>query len=442
MLVVCLALRRTTDFVEQRTTKNKRRGLIMLLASNLQKQRVIDSKGTTVGNVSDVIIKLGSKYPYVTSVLVKAIGNKLIFVPWEKIQTFEESEVTLAAQLPRTSSFKLEADEVLIIKDILDKQIVDTKGKKLIRVQDIKLARIGSKLRVVAVDVSFSGLLRRLGLRKLADWIESRKVPHFIDWANVDILSRADPSLHLKVSHEKLGLLHPADIAELVNNLSPKQRTAILESLDMEVAAETMEEMDPTYQAEVLQDLDSEKASHILEEMAPDDAADLLADLSEEKAEELLNMMDKEEASELRSLLQHPENTAGGIMTTEYIAIPANITVNQAIDLIRKVAEEIEEIYYLYVTDSKGKLLGVLSLKYLILANPDEHVNKIMTKDLVKVKLETEQEEVARLVAKYNLLAVPVVDNHDYMRGLVTVDDAIDVVIPTAWKRRFPRVFA
>jgi magnesium transporter len=414
----------------------------MLFASSLQKQRVIDNKGLAVGNVLDLVIKLGTKFPYVTAVIVKSRDKKTAFVSWEKVQTFEESEVTLATGLPKAEPFDLMADEVLLLKDILDKQIVDTKGKKLVRVQDVKLARIGSKIRVVAVDVSVSGVFRRLGFRKVADWMEHRKAPRFIDWADVDILSRSDPSLHLKVSHDKLSLLHPADIADLVNELSPKQRAAILQSLDMEVAAETMEEMDPAYQVEALNDMETEKASHILEEMAPDDAADLLADIPEEKAEVLLNMMAKEDANELRALLKHPENSAGGIMTTEYVTTPPDVTAKQTIESIRKKADEIEELYYLYVVDPQGRLIGVLSLKQLIMAGSDQKVENIMAKDPIKVYLDTEQEEVARLVAKYNVLALPVVDKHERLSGIVTVDDAIDVVIPTAWKRRFPRVFA
>lgn len=415
----------------------------MLFASNLQKQRVIDSKGQTVGRVKDMLLKLGPKLPYVTAVVVRSrFDKKLVYVPWDKVQTFEESEVTLSTGLPKAGPFEPEADEVLLLKDILDKQIVDTKGKKLVRVQDVKLARIGTKIRAVAVDVSASGMLRRLGLSRAADWMEHRKIPQFIDWDDVDILSRADPSLHLKVSHDKLSLLHPADIADLVNELSPKQRAAILQSLDMEVAADTMEEMDPVFQAEVLNDMETEKASHILEEMAPDDAADLLADIPEEKAEQLLNIMDKDEAKELRSLLKHPENSAGGIMTTEYITTTADLTAKQAIESLRKQAEEVEEIYYLYVVDSQMRLVGVLSLKQLIMANLNQKIENIMTKDPINVRLKTEQEEVARLVAKYNVLALPVVDKHNHLRGIVTVDDAIDVVIPTAWKRRFPKVFA
>lgn len=413
----------------------------MLFASRLQRQPVFDLSGRVVGYVKDLVAKLGPKYPYVTAVVVKTPRKEPIFVPWDAIRSFEESEVILAVPLNEMGKFVQRDDEVLLIKDILDKQIVDTEGKKLIRVADLKLARIGEKIRVVAVDISGQATLRRLGLGFLAD-LFSRKPPKFIDWENVDILGRADPNLKLTVSHDRLALLHPADLAQIANSLSPRQRAAVIESLDDEVAADTIEEMDPEHQVSVLSDMESERASDILEEMAPDDAADLLADLPREKAEELLALMDKDEADELRKLLAHPETSAGGIMTTEYIAVPVGYTAAETLELLRKEAADVEAIYYLYVVDKERHLLGVCSMRDLIKANPDDKIASFMKTDPIKVELSTEQEEVARLVAKYNLLAVPVVDKENVLHGIVTVDDAIDVVIPTAWKRRFPRVFA
>ncbi|MCL5291222.1 MAG: CBS domain-containing protein [Actinobacteria bacterium] len=394
-----------------------------------------------MGSVKDLVVKLGPKYPYVTAVVVKPSRGEHIFVPWAAVRSFEESEVVLTAPLDEMGKFVQRDNEVLLLKDILDKQIVDTEGKKLIRVGDVKLARIGEKIRIVAVDISGQATMRRLGLGVVADLL-TRRPPKFIDWATVDIIGRADPNLKLTVSHDRLGLLHPADLAEIVNRLSPQQRAAVIKSLDDEVAANTLEEMDPEYQVSVLSDMESERASDILEEMDPDDAADLLADLPQEKAEELLALMDKKDADELRKLLEHPETSAGGIMTTEYVAVPVGFTASETIELLRKEAPGIEAIYYLYVVDKEGHLLGACSLRDLLRADPSDKITTFMKTDLIKVDLATEQEEVARLVAKYNLLAVPVVDEENVMQGIVTVDDAIDVVVPTAWKRRFPRVFA
>lgn len=413
----------------------------MLFASRLQNQPVIDSRGGVVGSVKDLVVKLGSKYPYITAVVLQCPGKDDIFIPWASVRSFEESEVVLTTSLDELGTFVQRDDEALLIKDILDKQIVDTEGKKLIRVGDVRLARIGDKIRVVAVDISWQATMRRLGLGAITD-VFTRRPPKLIDWANVDIIGRADPNLKLTVSHDRLALLHPADLAEIVNRLSPQQRTAVIESLDDETAADTLEEMDPEYQVSVLSDMESERASDILEEMSPDDAADLLADLPPEKAEELLALMDKAEADELRMLLTHPETSAGGIMTTEFVAVPVSFTAAETLELLRKEAAGVEAIYYLYVVDKENHLLGVLSLRDLLKADLSEKVSSFMATDPIKVELNSEQEEVARLVAKYNLLAVPVVDEENVLQGIVTVDDAIDVVIPTAWKRRFPRIFA
>jgi len=414
----------------------------MFFASRLQNIRVMDSAGELSGYIKDLIATFSKKYPRITSILVKRMFAPDVLVSWNQIRSFEESEVFLSCKKDEIEHIELREDEVLIIKDVLDKQIVDTEGKKLIRVQDIKLARIGSGIRVVAVDISSTSVLRRLGLGFLADWIAIRIKPNLIDWANVELIGSNVHNVKLKVAHEKLKLLHPADIADLVNEMAPGQRTAVLSSLDSEVAADALGEMEDSYQANVISDMESEKASDILEEMDPDEAADLIADLPEEKAEELLDLMEEEEAREIRQLLQYPEDTAGGIMTTEYFAINDNLAVSEALDLIRKHKPEAESIYYVYVVDDSNRLRGVISLVDLVTGSPEVRISAIMNENVVKVGLTTKHYEVAKVVAKYNLLAVPVVDENNTLMGIVTVDDAIDIVIPTAYKKRIPRIYS
>ncbi len=210
-------------------------------------------------------------------------------------------------------------------------------------------------------------------------------------------------------------------------------------SLDDEAAADAMEEMEPETQVEVLEDLAPERAADILEEMSPDDAADLVADLSETSREEILALMEREEAAEVKELLAYPEDTAGGIMTTEYVAVPANLSAAQTIDRLRELEPDAETIYYVYVTDDDGRLVGVLSLRDLIVARPSTPISEVMHPEPVTVQALADEDEVAQVVARYNLLAVPVVDDDGRMLGIVTVDDAIDTVLPEAWKRRLPR---
>ena len=414
----------------------------MFFASRLQHTKVFDLSGRQVGTLQDLMVSIQHDYPPVTALIVKLSHKDQKSVPWSQVLSFEESEIYLSCRIEQVEDYPQAEQQMWLIKEILDKQIVDTEGRKLIRVQDIQLARVNGNIRVMAVDISTNAILRRLGLGFLSERLGTRLVPHFIDWSNVNLVSGKVSEVNLKVSLEKLGILHPADIADIINELSPDQRAAVLQSLDEEVAADTIEEMHPSYQATALSEMESERASDILEEMAPDNAADLLADLPQEKAQELLNLMEKDEASEIRQLLTYPETSAGGIMTTEYMAVSAMATAREAIEKIRREEPEAETIYYLYVVDEEEHLLGVLSLRDLIVANPDAKVTTFMSSNVIKVDAMTKQEEVARLIAKYNLLAVPVVDKGNHLLGIVTVDDAIDVVIPTAWKKRFPRIYS
>jgi Mg2+ transporter MgtE len=216
---------------------------------------------------------------------------------------------------------------------------------------------------------------------------------------------------------------------------------AVLDSLEAEVAADTVEEMHPNFQAILLNDMDEKKAAALLSNMDPDDAADLLADLPEEKAAALLASMRKKEARNVRQLLKYEENTAGGIMTTEYVAIRPGITAGEAIDQLRELEPDAETIYYIYVVDEDGHLVGVFSLRDLILARREEKVEDFMEKHLISVRVDASQEEVAQVIAKYNLLAVPVIDEENKMRGIITVDDAIDIILPLTWKKRLPKIF-
>jgi magnesium transporter len=322
---------------------------------------------------------------------------------------------------------------------------VDIDGHKVVRVNDLRLDEIDGRLHLVAVDVGASGLLRRLGLegpfRTLARNLSLPVPERYIDWEDVDPLESSIASIRLRVPHQGLRHLHPADLASIIDELTPRDRAGVLASLDDEAVAEAIEEMEPDTQVEVIEDLAPERAADILEEMSPDDAADLIADLSEAARAEILPLMEQDDAEEVRELLQYPEDTAGGIMTTEFIAIPENLTAGQTIERLRELEPDAETIYYIYVVDEEGRLVGVLSLRDLIVARPDAVVRDFMRQEPVAVGALADQDEVAQVVARYNLLAVPVVDADGRLVGIVTADDAIDVVLPGGWKHRLPRLF-
>ncbi|TMG23244.1 MAG: CBS domain-containing protein [Chloroflexi bacterium] len=417
----------------------------MLYLSQAIGRPVRDREGGAIGQVADLLVAVGDRYPPVTGLVVQT-ERRRIFLPWSSVDSMDETGARLRTTTIDIGEFRQRPNEILLRADLMDKQIVDIDGRKVVRVNDLRLDEVAGALHLVAVDVGGAGLLRRLGMegpfRTLARNLRLPVPERYIDWEDVDPVETSIASIKLRVPHGGLAELHPADLATILDQLAPRDRAGVLASLDDEAVADAIEEMEPDTQVEVLEDLEPERAADILEEMSPDDAADLVADLSDEARDEILALMEREEAAEVRELLGYPEDTAGGIMTTEFVSVPATLTAAQTIDRLRELEPDAETIYYVYVTDDDGRLVGVLSLRDLIVAKPDVSISEVMIKEPVAVGVLADQDEVAQVVAHYNLLAVPVVDDEGRLAGIVTVDDAIDTVLPTAWKKRLPRLFA
>jgi CBS domain-containing protein/sporulation protein YlmC with PRC-barrel domain len=417
----------------------------MLFLSQIIGRPVRDPADEPLGTVADLLVAIGDQYPPVTG-LVMLTDRRKIFLPWPSVERLDASGARLRVRTIDIGKFQQRPDEILLKGDLLDKQIVDIEGRKVIRVNDVRLDEIDGAYRVVAVDVGAAGILRRLGIegpwRTIARNLRLPVPERYIDWEDVDPLESTIAGVRLRVPHAKLAQLHPSDLAAIIDQLAPRDRAGVLAALDDEAVAEAMEEMEPDTQVDVLEDLAPERAADILEEMSPDDAADLVADLDQDTRDEILSHMEQDDVEEVRQLLGYPEDSAGGIMTTEYIAVDERLTAAQAIDRLRELEPDAETIYYIYVTDDDGRLVGVLSLRDLIVAAPGVTIGSVMIREPVAVGVLAGQEEVAEVVAHYNLLAVPVVDDEERLMGIVTVDDAIDTVIPTAWKKRLPRVFS
>ncbi len=338
------------------------------------------------------------------------------------------------------------ADALRLAKDLLDKQIVDTHGAKVVRVNDLQLEETGGQMRLVGADVGLRGLLRRVGGEGVAEraaGIVGRKLPRgIIPWHLVEPLESAETSVRLTIPHAKLALMHPADIADIVEEMTADERRAVFEQLDIETAAEALGEIEPEMQVSIVGDLDEERAADILEEMAPDEAADLLQDLPEERREELIELMQDEEGEEVEELLAYPEDSAGGMMTTDFIALPRDLTAAQAIERLRELKPEPELAYHLYVVDANGQLDGVVSLRDIVVAEPATALVTFMDPQVLSVRADTDKEEVASLIAKYDLLALPVVDAARRLLGIVTVDDVVELMLPRGWKKRSLRSIA
>jgi len=417
----------------------------MLYLSQAIGRPVRDQHGEPIGTVADLIVAIGDRYPPVTGIVVKTNGRE-IFLNWPSVTSLDATGATLGTSAIDITKFQQRPNEIRLKLDLMDRQIVDIDGRKVVRVNDLRLDEVEGSLHLVAVDVGATGLLRRLGIegpwRTVARGLHRDVPERYIDWEDVDPVERTIASVKLRVPHKGLAELHPADLATIIDQLSRSDRVGVIASLDDEAAADAIGEMEPETQVDILEDLEPARAADILEEMDPDEAADLVADLSEDSREEILGLMEKDEAEEVQELMTYAEDTAGGIMTTEFVAVPASLTAAQTIDRLRELEPTAETIYYVYVTDAEDRLVGVLSLRDLIVAKPNTVISTFMFDEPVAVHTDASQEEVTEVVARYNLLAVPVVDSEGRLEGIVTVDDAIDTLLPQPSKRRLPRLFS
>jgi len=417
----------------------------MVYLSDLMGKPIVDSDGERVGQLEDLIASAGGEmlHPMIVALVIKRPGG-LFHVSFSDVLVLLAPTVSLAKRLQDIVRYLPDDRDLYLARDVLDKQIIDTDGVRVVRVNDLELARVNSHFYVANVDIGGWGLLRRLGLaqtlQKLAGRSGRQSPQGMISWDNVELLT-SDQPMRLKVPGAKITDLHPADLAEIISDLTRTESGKLLESLDVKTVADTLEEVEPDFQASLVETMSNEKVADVLEEMAPDEAADLLAELPQDRSQELLQLMEREEADDVRKLLAYPEDIAGGIMTTDFIAIPPNLTAEQAISVLRQTAHEAETIFYVYVTDSENHLLGVFLLQDLVLARPEMPVTKLMHRHVVSVNLKDSQDEVAQIISKYNLVAVPVVDDQRRLHGIVTADDALDKIIPTKWKKRLPRLY-
>jgi len=416
----------------------------MAFVSELLGRSVAEADGRRVGRLIDLVASVhnGIPHPKIVALVVKCGGSPVV-VPFSDVAALTAPAIPLTKALAEIVPYEPGEDDLYLARNVLDKQIIDTNGMRVVRVNDLELARVDGWFYVANVDTGTLGLLRRLGLERFARWAARRgggaPLPGVIPWDAVELLP-GDEVMHLRVPSNKIAELHPADLAEILSDLSRSESGRLLESLDVKTVADTLEEVEPDFQVSLIQTMPDGKVADVLEEMAPDEAADLLAELPEDRSKELVELMEHEEAENVRRLLAYPEDTAGGIMTTEFVAVDAGLTAEQTMTTLRQIAPDAETIFYVYVVDSDNRLVGVFSLRELVMAQPETPVAEFMEDRVVSVRLLDSQDKVAQMVAKYNLLAVPVVDEGGRLQGIVTVDDALDKIIPTAWKKRLPRM--
>jgi sporulation protein YlmC with PRC-barrel domain/CBS domain-containing protein len=407
--------------------------------SELLGATVYDQSGAVTGRVHEVTLAPQEDRDRIASFIVKTkSGNRVL--PFSAVSAIDAS--VHATSRPSEWPAANGAEGLFLLeRDLLDQQVIDVHGRKVVRVNDVDLqidaaneaGNAHATLRVQSVDIGARGAIRRL-LRGLApraalDILLQKIPPRTIPWSFVDLIE-TDPArrIKLKISHEGLAKLHPADIADIVEDLAPDEREAVFRTLDEEVAAETLEEVDPKVQKSIVESLDSERAADIVEEMDPDAAADLLADLSHDHTEQILVEMEPEASQEMVELLEHREETAAGRMTTEFLALPVTANVENAIGVMREFEGGVESVSTIYLVDSHGTLAGAVPLAKLVVAKSDTPLLSLVQEPLVLTGRETGDNEVAELFDKYNLITLPVVDDHNKLVGVITSDDVITML--------------
>lgn len=406
----------------------------MFFLTSILDRPVHGKTGEPIGKLDDLIVRIGvDPYPPIAGLIVRD-GRRRFFVPARHLQALNGA-AKLSSSTVDLQPFSRRNGEVLLRRDVLDHQLIDITGRRIVRVNDVQLTLVEGSYRVIGVDVSPQALLRRLGPRVLAGRIVGRQV---IDWSDVQYLASAAP-VQLRVSYDRLAELNPVDLARIVDALSYRESAEIVAALDEETAAETLEEVSDERVADLLEGMDRERAADILEEMAPAAAADALEDLGEDVAGQLLAKMEPEEAADVQALLAYDEDSAGRIMTTHFVRIPEGATVGDALAAIRSLEDVPDPLLAVYVVaaDSPDRLRGIVRLRNLILADPTTPLAAVMDGDVPTVHPEDRAEDAARVLAEYNLLAVPVLGKEDgRLLGIVTVDDALAVLLPEVWQRR------
>jgi CBS domain-containing protein len=394
-----------------------------------------DRSGGKIGRTDDLIVRLGEdEYPPVTGLLATVAGRQ-VFVPADEVEEICHGRATLRSVRLDLEPFERRWREVLLKKDVLDRQLINVDGARLVRSNEIELARVGGWYRVVGVDVGFRGLVRRLVPRALADNVGSSE---FLDWASVEPFTGHVPTVRLRVPHPKLARLHPAQLADLVEAASHREGEEIIEAVggDPELEADVFEELEPHHQLEFLEDRSDEQVGEVLARMESDDAADFVGELPEERREHVVELLPPVQRRRVRALLGYDPATAGGLMSPEFVCVYSQATQAEALERVRTSRVSAEALAWIYVMNARKRLIGAVALADLLRADPARGMDELAGVPQ-RVRPDADLEEVARLMTDYDLTVVPVVDEDDRLLGVITVDDVLELVLPKGWRRRF-----
>ena len=401
-------------------------------------QKAFDPSGKCLGVVKDLLVDPDSTthssgHPVVNGIKIR-YNKQNLFYSFQNFHIEKENGVTkVIGDQPTELPIDQINNNLYLVEVVLDNQIVDINGRKLVRVNDVRLVTIAGQTFAVAVDIGIEGLLRRIGIAKPLKFILSvfgASVPaKFILWEDVETIDIPNLNIKLSKSYKKLQTLHPSDLADIIEDLGRKASAEVFSALDEEKAADVMEELETETQVHILESLSIEKAADVLDKMPADEVADILDALEDEKAELLLNEMEKDTSQEVRELLVYPDHTVGSIMSSEVMSFNQNTTIEEVLAELRKTKPEFETLYNLFVTDENEVLLATFSIRDVVISSPDVRINQIMKPSPVHLRDYQRINEVAEIVSKYNLLAIPVVDKKNVLKGMVVIDDIIEDLI-------------
>ena len=412
-----------------------------LTLSELDGMKVIDVAGVEVGELEDVVASTATDRPLITAFFIDRDEGQLA-ASWAQVDEIDVDgeRLLLGVPIEAVKAASLRPDELSLVDALLDNQVLDMRRRVFVRVQDVVLQPEEDHLVVAGVDASSAALARRFGLGFI-----SRRLPKrtgdFVPWDDVNLIALRLSRLNFVESFAELAELHPADIADVIGQVGPRERAAVLAALNAGLAADTLQEMDEELRTAALQEMPLGRAAEVLERIEADEAADILSELPDDLAQQLLALLPDKREQDLRRLASHPEHTAGSLMTTDFVMLPRRATAGKALAWIRRERPEQHMMTYLYVVDQDERLVGVVSLRDLVLAAPDDQMTAFMEDDLVEVRADVDEEEVGRIMTKYDLLAIPVVDEQRRLLGIVTLDDALEAVVPDDWKQRLPRLY-
>ncbi len=409
----------------------------MVYFSQLKNKKVFDSARKHIGYLADLVFLDGKDYAEITHMVYIDEDTYRKKIPWTYIKEFKEERKTkdisifLNTPVDEITHFFVKKKESLV-GGILDKQVIDVNGVKVVRVNDVILGKVGKKFSIVGVAVGTQSFIHRLGIGRLANLIPSKE--HVITWKSVERLEPEFHDLHLKIQKDKIADLHPEDIADIMEDLSHSERILIFNSLNQRKAAKTLIEAEENVQDSVLKSFKIEKIKDLLENIPADQAADIISLMPASRAQDILRSMDKKSSARIRKILNYYPDTIGSIMNTEFFAVPKNYTAQKTINMLRSKKPSSEKMYHLYVVD-KENLIGVLSIRALLTADPKKKVEDFMNSKVVFVKDHSPKETAARLMARYDLFILPVVDKDNKLRGIVKADDILDEYLPERLQR-------